>query len=242
MAVKKGKPKKRIRKKKVLKVRPKKIPQKRAIKKSVAREPVLKSLLPCSKKEWEKVYAKRNFDTIPWNLGVPATELKAFLEMGLVPRGRALDVGCGTGSNTIMLAKCGFHVIGIDCSPSAIALAKDNAKRARTHCTFWIGDALHLNFPTGYFDFVFDRGCFNQLGNGNREKFIETIARVLAPHGWYQLVVLSPQSKDPNKFTKMKIQQLFSKHFDVQDVVETSVLDKKTKKKTHFLVAIMQKQ
>ena len=42
--------------------------------------------------------------------------------------GSALDLGCGSGENAMMLAGAGWRVTGVDCSARAIALARDAAR------------------------------------------------------------------------------------------------------------------
>ena len=48
-----------------------------------------------------------------------------FLRRALGPRGRLLDLGCGTGEHSRFLAAQGFEVVGIDASPTMIAKATD---------------------------------------------------------------------------------------------------------------------
>ena len=48
----------------------------------------------------------------------------------LLPKGRALDVAMGKGSNAVFLAKMGYEVEGVDISPEAISDALEEAKRA----------------------------------------------------------------------------------------------------------------
>ena len=48
----------------------------------------------------------------------------------LLPRGRALDVAMGRGSNAVFLAQMGYEVEGVDISPEAISDALEEAKRA----------------------------------------------------------------------------------------------------------------
>ncbi len=199
------------------------------------KQPTSPSPLPRTKDEWEAIYTKRETASLPWNIDAPAKELSQFLETGAVLRGRALDIGCGTGTNSVSLTRKGFQVIGIDRSPTAIALAKDNAKRARVHCTFWVGDALNLNFPNGYFDFIFDRGCFQSLQNRERKKFVSNIARVVAPGGWYQLVCV-----DDGKTNKEVLQSVFAPEFEVRDLVKTQ--DRaKDKRPVQFVVAVLER-
>jgi len=50
--------------------------------------------------------------------------------IGLLPKGRALDVAMGSGRNTIYLAQHGFDVEGIDISPEAVSAALELAEKA----------------------------------------------------------------------------------------------------------------
>jgi len=50
--------------------------------------------------------------------------------IGLLPKGRAIDVAMGTGQNAIYLAKMGFDVAGIDISPEAVNTALELAQKA----------------------------------------------------------------------------------------------------------------
>jgi len=49
----------------------------------------------------------------------------------ILPRGLVVDIGCGSGVLARELTRAGFDVLGIDASPSMIALARQNAPRAR---------------------------------------------------------------------------------------------------------------
>src|SRR5438477_11724098 len=60
----------------------------------------------------------------PWDSGITPPEIVSLVEGGRIPPGRALDVGCGTGTNVIYLARHGFQTTGIDVSAQAIARAR----------------------------------------------------------------------------------------------------------------------
>ncbi len=68
-----------------------------------------------------------------------------------LPRGKLLDLGCGTGRTTVVLSKMGFTAWGIDISEAMIS----EAKRLHPHLTFLLGDACDLSgFEDGEFDYV----------------------------------------------------------------------------------------
>ena len=70
---------------------------------------------------------------------------------------RVLDVGCGTGFFTILLAKEGHHVTGIDLTPDMISHARRLAKEEQADCDFQVMDAEHLSFNDGEFDVIISR-------------------------------------------------------------------------------------
>ena len=76
---------------------------------------------------WDLMYL---FKKTPWDTGITPPEIVAMLDSGKVPIGRALDLGCGTGTNAITLAQHGFDVTAIDVSRRAIALAQRKARSA----------------------------------------------------------------------------------------------------------------
>ena len=62
----------------------------------------------------------------PWDSGVPPPQLVAVVEGSdaLLPQ-KALDLGCGTGTNSIYMARHGWDVTGIDFVPRAVSIAPD---------------------------------------------------------------------------------------------------------------------
>ncbi len=126
----------------------------------------------------------------PWDTGEPDTHLVEFIDSGAIRQGRALDVGCGTGTNAIWLAQKGFSVFGVDLAPLAIEKAQAKVADAGLDCRFKQLDFLNDKFAEGPFDFVFDRGCFHVFDDaGDRERFAERVASLLAPDGrWLSLM------------------------------------------------------
>ena len=77
---------------------------------------------------------------LPWDTGRHDRNLEEVIaSYGILPC-RALDIGCGHGSNAIWLAQHGFDVDGIDVSTHAIDQAIDNAAASATDVRFKAGD------------------------------------------------------------------------------------------------------
>ena len=68
------------------------------------------------------------------------------------PRSQILDIGCGTGTMSILLAGLGHQVTGIDLSPKMIALAQEKAAANGQGITFHVMDAAYPQLPSGHFD------------------------------------------------------------------------------------------
>ena len=71
--------------------------------------------------------------------------------------GTVLDIGCGTGSLSVVLAELGHEVTGIDLSPEMIALATAKAARAGQPIQFQVMDAAFPQFSARQFDAVLCR-------------------------------------------------------------------------------------
>src|SRR5437764_1299806 len=106
---------------------------------------------------WDERYRK---DEAPWDTGRPSSELRRVLAEDKIGPGRAVELGCGTGTNAVWLARQGFDVTGVDISPLAIERAEARATAAGVRSLFLVAD---LRDPppglAGPFDFFFDRGC-----------------------------------------------------------------------------------
>ena len=64
----------------------------------------------------------------PWSIGEPQPEIAALIDAGKF-HGDVLDAGCGEAAVSMYLAEKGFTVVGLDQSPTAIELARDEAAR-----------------------------------------------------------------------------------------------------------------
>ena len=101
------------------------------------------------------------FSEPPWDTGISPPELLDFIEKH--PSGRAIDIGCGTGTNVTTLAKAGWQIIGVDFAPHAIKLAKRKIKQAGIEAEILERSATDLHGITGPFDLALDIGCFHSI-------------------------------------------------------------------------------
>ena len=119
----------------------------------------------------------------PWDSGTTPPELKSYINTHAP--GRAIDLGCGTGTNVITLAQNGWQVTGVDFVPRAIRIAKRKVKKASLQADLQVGDVTNLRGINGLFELVLDIGCFH--GVKNRSAYLDELERLLAPHGHWLL-------------------------------------------------------
>jgi len=101
------------------------------------------------------------FHKPPWDTGISPPELLEFIQTH--NPGRAIDIGCGTGTNVVTLVNAGWKVTGVDFAPRAIKIARQKLNQAGVGATLLINDATKLHGINGPFDLAFDLGCFHGI-------------------------------------------------------------------------------
>ncbi|HZP95411.1 MAG TPA: class I SAM-dependent methyltransferase [Candidatus Limnocylindria bacterium] len=132
-----------------------------------------------------------------WDTGVTPPELVAYVEREGVAPGRALDLGCGTGTNAVYLARHGWDAVGIDFAPRAIALAKRRARDAGVadRTRFLVGDAARLPDLGAPFDLALDIGCLHSIPGERRPGYARGLIARLVPGGIYLLYAFCPPDR-----------------------------------------------
>jgi SAM-dependent methyltransferase len=117
----------------------------------------------------------------PWDSGITPPEVFDFIQKH--PAGRALEVGCGTGTNVVALVRAGWQVTGFDFSARAIQIARRKIRQADIQAEVFTDDATRMKNIGGQFDLVLDIGCFH--GIPNKADYLTQLDRVLAPGGFW---------------------------------------------------------
>jgi 2-polyprenyl-3-methyl-5-hydroxy-6-metoxy-1,4-benzoquinol methylase len=115
------------------------------------------------------------------------------------PPGKALDLGCGTGTNAITLAQHGWYVTGIDFAGRAIQTARQKAKEAGLTLDLRVGNVSQPKNVQGSFDLILDIGCFHSLSTEERGSYIRNLKHLLAEDGTFLSYVFfrDPSEKGP---------------------------------------------
>lgn len=152
----------------------------------------------------------------PWDTGITPPEVVEAIEgpNPLMP-GRALDLGCGSGTNSLYLARHGWQVIGVDLATVAIYRARRKAREAGLSVSFFAADVTRLGFLQPPFDLALDVGCFHALDAPGRVRYRDGLRRLLSPGGRYMLYAFGPRQGRlmPIGVTPDEVQGLFQAGF-----------------------------
>jgi SAM-dependent methyltransferase len=133
----------------------------------------------------------------PWDSGMPSTELQRFLAETALKPCRTLEVGCGTGTNSVWLAEQGFDCTAIDISHLAIERAHHRAAAAGVRVDFVEADLAALPDLGGRFDFLFDRGCYHAVRRISVEPYLAAMQRWLALGATGLILAGKPTTGEP---------------------------------------------
>ena len=131
----------------------------------------------------------------PWDTGVTPPEVVEAVEgRDALRPGRALDLGCGTGTNSLYLARHGWQVVGADLALAAIRRARRRAKEAGlSSARFYAADVTRLDFLKPPFDLALDIGCFHGLDAEGQVRYHAQLSRLLEPGARFMLYAFGPR-------------------------------------------------
>ncbi|HYM82573.1 MAG TPA: class I SAM-dependent methyltransferase [Candidatus Dormibacteraeota bacterium] len=156
----------------------------------------------------------------PWDIGRAQPVVVAIDAAGgiLDP---ILDAGCGTGENSLYLAERGHEVFGVDWSPVAIERAREKASERQLQARFAVADALDLGALGRTFGSILDCGLFHTFDDPGRERYVDGLARVLAPGGVLHLLCFSdrePPGWGPRRVSRAEIREAFGDGWRVEGI------------------------
>lgn len=127
--------------------------------------------------------------SIGWHREEPPRLVAEAVELG-GGHGSALDIGCGTGVNSVFMAQRGYNVTGIDFIREALPFGIKRAERAGVKVEFVAADVTKFETADKY-DLIVDAGCFHGFNEKYRLLYREKLVSWLSEGGQYVLIHFS---------------------------------------------------
>jgi SAM-dependent methyltransferase len=154
----------------------------------------------------------------PWDGHVLPSRLQPLAtELG---KGKALDIGCGTGDASILLARQGWEVVAIDFVERALASARNKAVAAGVTVRFLHADVTRLGSygVGGGFTLLCDNGCMHGLSDGQRDSYVREVSAVAASGARLLLVAFLPGNRRRVRgINRGEVERCFSPSWELVD-------------------------
>lgn len=139
--------------------------------------------------QWEAQYATGE---TPWDTQITPPEVQNFWRSGrLPPRGLALDIGCGPGTNVRFLAQQGLVAIGFDIALQPLLTGQrrlaERTPELVERASFVQADATRLPLTGAGADYILDVGCFHGAHPDERPAYVNGIIDNLRVGGYYHI-------------------------------------------------------
>ena len=166
----------------------------------------------------------------PWQIDRPQPEVIRLIEQGKF-ESPVLDLGCGTGDNTIELARHGLVVKGLDAVPEALDRARKKTEQAglKQSPEFVLGDALRLVESGLKARTVLDCALFHTFSDEERKEYIRGLEAVLSKGGRLHILSFSEletRQPGPRRLSLSEITGSFGKGWRVEDSVRCRYWDR----------------
>jgi SAM-dependent methyltransferase len=153
--------------------------------------------------------------------------LVSLVSEGVLVPGRAIDLGCGTGANSVFLARHGFDVTGVDFSGVALGKAVRAAATAGVRVDFVQDDLTALHHVSGQFDVLVDYGTLDDLSIRDRDRYVRNVVPLAAPGGRFLLWCFQWPPRRRDRWTGFlpmapgEVAQRFGDDFVIEQIVDT---------------------
>lgn len=125
-----------------------------------------------------------------WGMREEIFKNRLIKEARIAPGYRVLDLGCGTGTLTILIKKKqpAAEVIGFDGDPQVLEIARAKAAQENVNLTFGQGMAYQPPYPDNSFDRVFSSLVLHHLTTQDRQRALGEVHRVLKRGGEFWII------------------------------------------------------
>lgn len=173
---------------------------------------------------WDSAYRAGR---VNWDPGPYDGHLPWLLESFAIAPCTVLDIGCGTGKSVVWLARRGYVATGVDLSPTAVDLARRNARRAGVDCRFLPGsypaDFSDAELAPGEYGLVVERGFLQHFSeSGALDAILERTRRLMRPDGLFYSLMTAREGASgfwgPRRWTQEEIRRAVEAHFRVEEM------------------------
>lgn len=133
----------------------------------------------------------------PWDSGIPNPELVRVVEANGLPGKRVLELGCGTGTNAVELAKRGYDVTAADLVDLPVQQGREKAERAGVHVRFLVGDLTKIDLG-GPYESIFDSGLYHGIRRRNLGGFLACLEHVTRPGARWLSIAGNSREESPD--------------------------------------------
>jgi len=156
-------------------------------------------------------------DHVPWDTGITPPEIVAIVKE--LSAGKALDLGCGTGTTIKHLLENGWQVDGVDFVAAAIAQARKKlASFPAERYTLYQHDVTRLHELSALrvpYNLVIDIGCGHSLQGITATHYAQAIAERTAPGGVLMLYAHLPRADRDIGWSVEDVNRQYTPYFDV---------------------------
>lgn len=125
-----------------------------------------------------------------WGMREETFKQRLIQDARIAANARVLDLGCGTGTLTILIKQSEptADVIGFDGDPEVLEIAREKAQAQGVHITLDQGMAYQLPYPNASFDRVLSSLVLHHLTPQDRERALREVYRVLKSDGEFWII------------------------------------------------------
>ncbi len=168
---------------------------------------------------WDRSYRDGSAQRA-WDIGAPQPVIVALADAGLLAS-PLLDIGCGTGENSLLVASRGLDVTGADWAGAAIEGARQKARERDIRATFEVADALDLGGLAHRFQAVVDSGLFHVFEPDEAIRYAASLHEVTLEGGHLHLLCFSDREPDwggPYRISEAQLRSAFEDGWQVESV------------------------
>ncbi len=127
---------------------------------------------------------------LKWGMREETFKRRLIERAKIKPKMNVLDLGCGTGTLTVMLKRSEplANVTGMDGDPEVLSIARSKAVEANLDIQWDKGMAYKLPYPDSSYDLVVSSLMIHHLNSADKVRAFQEVHRILRLGGWFQIV------------------------------------------------------